>query len=341
MVKSTERRQTIYDLSQKLGIGVSTVSAVLNGTWVKRRISPATAELIFDRARQLNYVPNHHAKVLSKGSSGLVGLLIPNFDARLFAAVANAFELQVRGRNKFPIVISAGREPQREVETAEVLISYAIEGLIICGASDPDAIHKVCLKHNIPHVNIDLPGKKASSIISDNVRAGYCLAEAIVKSTRGHGRVADDIVYVGGLKNKASDDRIKGFESALDDAGVKSKSDRIHLIGYDVVKGRELFQKLFDKTGKLPGSIFIDGPPNYEALLGFLSQSRYPDFRNMVVGCFDLTSVASYSVLETWVIRQDAAAMVEQAVEYLYSSPAPAPVLTQVAPSLIPPARLG
>jgi hypothetical protein len=58
-------------------------------------------------------------------------------------------------------VVSAGRDPEKERETARTLISYAIDALVICGAADPDGVHDICSAAGLRHVNIDLPGTKA------------------------------------------------------------------------------------------------------------------------------------------------------------------------------------
>ena len=46
MSEHENKKATIYDLSVLSGSSPSTVSAVLNGTWAKRRISKSTADKI-------------------------------------------------------------------------------------------------------------------------------------------------------------------------------------------------------------------------------------------------------------------------------------------------------
>ncbi len=77
--------------------------------------------------------------------------------------------------------MSASRDPEEERETAETLISYAIDELFICGATDPDGLHELCVKAALPHVNIDLPGSKAPSVTTDNFEGGKMLTLAIVE----------------------------------------------------------------------------------------------------------------------------------------------------------------
>lgn len=72
----SRKKATIYDLSVLSGSSPSTVSAVLNGTWRKRRISQATAEAILQLADQHAYTANRQAQGLRHSRSGLVGLFL-------------------------------------------------------------------------------------------------------------------------------------------------------------------------------------------------------------------------------------------------------------------------
>ncbi|MGO6907921.1 LacI family transcriptional regulator, partial [Rhizobium ruizarguesonis] len=134
----------------------------------KRRIKEATAQLIQNLANEHGYTANLQARGLRSSRSGLVGLLLPVHDNRYFSSMAQSFEAQVRSRGQCPLVVSACRDPEEERQVVETLISYSIDELFIAGATDPDGVHKVCEKAGLKHVNIDLPGTLAPSIISDN-----------------------------------------------------------------------------------------------------------------------------------------------------------------------------
>ena len=138
------KKATIYDLSVLSGSSPSTVSAVLNGTWRNRRIADSTAQTILGLAEQHQYTTNLQARGLRRSRSGLVGLMLPVHDSRYFSSLAQTFEAHVRSRGQFPVVVSASRDPDEERRTAELLISYSIDELLIVGATDPDGVHDVC-----------------------------------------------------------------------------------------------------------------------------------------------------------------------------------------------------
>ena len=109
MTNVSRKKATIYDLSILSGASPSTVSAVLNGSWRKRRIKEATAQLIQNLANEHGYTANLQARGLRSSRSGLVGLLLPVHDNRYFSSMAQSFEAQVRSRGQCPLVVSACR----------------------------------------------------------------------------------------------------------------------------------------------------------------------------------------------------------------------------------------
>ncbi len=215
MSENEHRKATIYDLSMKSGASASTVSAVLNGTWRKRRISAETARKITLLAEELKYTANQQARALRSSRSGLAGLLLPVYDTRFFSSMAQTFEAQARQRSLLPVVVSGRRDPEEERRVVETLVAYSIDSLFIAGATDPDGVHRVCAAAGIPHVNIDLPGELASSVISDN-------REGARRVDRGHHRACpakrtaepDEVYMFGGRNDHASRERVIGFHAA-------------------------------------------------------------------------------------------------------------------------------
>ena len=64
---------TINDVAKKAGVGVSTVSKVMNNY---DNISEATKKKVWDAVEELNYIPNSIASALSSKSSRRVGLVV-------------------------------------------------------------------------------------------------------------------------------------------------------------------------------------------------------------------------------------------------------------------------
>lgn len=337
MKNGGRKKATIYDLSVLSGSSPSTVSAVLNGTWRKRRIKEATADLIRELAEKHQYTANRQAQGLRSSRSGLVGLLLPVHDNRYFSSMAQTFEALVRAKGRCPIVVSASRDPQEERETAETLISYSIDELFICGATDPDGLHDVCEKAGLKHINIDLPGTRVASVVSDNYRGGRMLTEAIIRQFSADRPLeADELYLFGGRNDHASRERIRGFRSVKRDLLGADPDDCIQTTGYSPNNTRAAFEAFHEKKGRLPRAFFVNSSINFEGFLRFMAGHPHETFSDMVVGCYDYDPFASFLPFPVIMIRQDTEGMLTKAFEVI-EDPRSQPQIHLVTPELIAP----
>lgn len=337
MEHQPKKKATIYDLSVLSGSSPSTVSAVLNGTWRKRRIKESTAELIRDLADQHQYTANLQARGLRSSRSGLVGLLLPVHDNRYFSSMAQSFEAHVRSRGQCPIVVSACRDPEEERRTVETLISYSVDELIVAGATDPDGVHAVCIGSGLKHVNIDLPGSKAPSVISDNYQGARMLTEAIIRHFSEDLKLGPDELYLfGGRDDHASRERIRGFR-AIKRELMQGNSDKcIEPTGYSPNMAQIAFERFYEREGKLPRGLFINSSINFEGLLRFMAQHPNEAFMDIVVGCYDYDPFGSFLPFPVIMIRQDIEGMITKAFEIMAES-RPSVQTYLIQPELVPP----
>lgn len=73
---STPGALTIRDIARIAGVAPSTVSAVINGRLQQARISAATAQRVREAIERLGYHPDHVARSLRRGTTGLIGLAV-------------------------------------------------------------------------------------------------------------------------------------------------------------------------------------------------------------------------------------------------------------------------
>src|SRR3954469_10900968 len=167
MVRAAGRKTTIYDIATAAEASAATVSLVLNGNWARYRIKKDTAHRILETARRLGYAVNLKARGLRLSQSGLAGMILPHYRNRFFAGLAEAFEAIARGRGLCPIVVSTHRNPENEVSVTETLLAQQVEFLFISGVHNPDPLNELCRSAGVRCVNIDLPGSRAPSVVSD------------------------------------------------------------------------------------------------------------------------------------------------------------------------------
>ena len=81
---------SIRDVAQKAGVGVGTVSRVINGSGY---VAEDTRKKIESAIRELEYTPNELARNLFKNRTGIIGVLVPDLDHPFFSAFARETEI--------------------------------------------------------------------------------------------------------------------------------------------------------------------------------------------------------------------------------------------------------
>ena len=81
---------TIKDVARRAGVGIATVSRALNGTGY---LSEESRVRIERAVKELNYIPNERARNLSRKRTGIIGVLIPDFQTPFYDALIRQIEI--------------------------------------------------------------------------------------------------------------------------------------------------------------------------------------------------------------------------------------------------------
>jgi len=331
------KKSTIYDLAQLAGVSASTVSAVLAGNWRERRIAEATATKVQRLARDRKYTINRQASGLRTSRSGLIGMIIPLHDNRFFSGMAQTFEKLARRRHLYPIVVSTLRDTQLEIETARTLISYRVESLIVAGATDPDSISEVCRSQGVAQVNVDLPGTRATSVISDNFWGAQQLTiELIAKSRPARANARNRPYFVGGLASDyATSRRIEGFSNAVRSKHGKVDADQVDACGYEPDLAEAHVAALHRRLNGLPRALFVNSTIALEGVVRFLKCLPPAELEQCTFGCYDWDPFASMLSFPLRMVRQNVDGLLERAFQVLDAGDDDRPELIEIRPILV------
>ena len=89
---------TITDVAKYAGVSVATVSATING---KKYVSPELRRKVTAAIRVLDYAPDAIARGLKKGTTNLIGLILPDITNPFFTDFVR-FSSEVRGSKAIP-----------------------------------------------------------------------------------------------------------------------------------------------------------------------------------------------------------------------------------------------
>jgi LacI family fructose operon transcriptional repressor len=332
-----KNKSTIYDLARLADVSATTVSAVLSGNWRARRIGEETAKRVLALASEHSFSINRQASGLRTSRSGLIGIIIPLHDNRFFSGMAQTFEKLARQRHLYPIVVSTLRDAQLELETVRTLISYRVECLIVAGATDPDAISDVCRSHGVAHVNVDLPGTKTTSVISDNFWGAQQLTDALIAKSKPLRSAARNRPYfVGGLAtDHATQRRIEGFSAAVRTKLGELRPDQVDACGYEPDLAEAHVAALYERLGGLPRALFVNSTIALEGVVRFLKTLPPGELEACTFGCYDWDPFAGMLAFPLMMVRQNVDGLMEQAFEVLDAGEPLKPRVIEIRPILV------
>lgn len=330
-----QKRTTIYDLAELAGTSASAVSAVLNGNWKKRRIGSQLAERITKLAEEQGYAVNMQASLLRREKSKIIGMIVPKYDNRYFGSIVETFETMARERGLFPIITCTGRDPELEIEAAREMLSYQVEWIISTGATDPDRVTDLCAAAGVRSLNLDLPGSKAPSVISDNFAGSRELTRRVlVNYERKLGRKSP-LLFIGGRgSDHNTSERIKGFVAAHVEMGIDVDAHHILACGYAPEKAEHALEALQTEEGGVPMGMFVNSTISLEGVMRWIIRSGHNGPMAPTLGCFDWDPFVALLCDDIEMVRQDVPAMLASVFDIIETGSATAS-LVQIPPVFV------
>ena len=205
---------TIYQVAERAGVSLSTVSRVLNG---KASVNKVLKERVEKAVKELNYRPNSVARSLANNRTDSVGVLVPELNAPFFGDLMQAVESTLRAADKH-VIISVGRNClETEKDAVEFLISRNCDALIMHAEalSDEYLLELNQSKLPVALVNRQVEGLPEACSSLDNEKGGYLATRHLLEL--GH----KDIAYISGPTDKCDASlRLEGHKRALSEAGL-------------------------------------------------------------------------------------------------------------------------
>lgn len=205
---------TIYQVAERAGVSLSTVSRVLNG---KASVNKVLKERVEKAVKELNYRPNSVARSLANNRTDSVGVLVPELNAPFFGDLMQAVESTLRAADKH-VIISVGRNClETEKDAVEFLISRNCDALImhVEALSDEYLLELNQSKLPVALVNRQVEGLSEACTSLDNEKGGYLATRHLLEL--GH----KDIAYISGPTDKCDASlRLEGHKRALSEAGL-------------------------------------------------------------------------------------------------------------------------
>ncbi len=221
----SDGRPTIADVAAKAGVGAITVSRALRRPEL---VSEGLRKLIDDAVRDLNYIPDLNARALASMRTDVLGVLVPSLSHTVFTDVLRGIYDGVDG-TKFKVQVANTRYDAGEEERLIAgLLRQKPSALIISGVDQSPRSRSMLEAAGCPIVQImDITDDPIQVVIGFGHRdAGRLMTEHLI--SRGY----KNIGFISGWMSDRSKERLYGYQSALEAAGLKEPSS-VHSVSRD------------------------------------------------------------------------------------------------------------
>jgi len=240
---------TIYQVAERAGVSLSTVSRVLNG---KTTVNQALKAKVEKAMLELNYRPNSVARSLATNRSDSVGILVSELNTPFFGELMQAVESILRAADKHVIITVGHNNLATEKDAVEFLISRNCDALIMHAEAMSDDFLTELNSSRLPIavVNRQIKGLSDGCIVLDNERGGYLATQHLI--SLGHKQIG----YISGPSDKQDANlRLAGHRRALNEVGITPSESLVYEGHYDEEDGKAGLLELLSRD--LPFSALV------------------------------------------------------------------------------------
>jgi DNA-binding LacI/PurR family transcriptional regulator len=289
---SADRRVTIADVAADAGVGIGTVSRVLNGS---DQVRESTLRAVLDSIDRLGYRPSHAAAALVRGTPHTVAILVahmtrPSAVVRVASALA---VLEEQGYDTIVCNVDSAAERDRHLEA--LLPTRRADGVLaICLPLSRDQLAQFA-RAGVALVSVDAVNPGVPQTVVDDVAGGRMAASHLIGL--GHRRIGfvGDMAFSrppAGLGFTSSAHRLRGYREVLAAAGIAAEPGLIRRGPHDTAIAAEQAAQLL-KSPAPPSAIFAASDTQAIGVLAAADRLgvAVPD-RLSVVGFDDIESAA-------------------------------------------------
>lgn len=194
-------KATMKDVAKMAGVGVGSVSRVINGEHVKETTRTRVEEAI----KVLDYQPDIYARGLKTNRTNTVALILPSVWHPFFAEFALSVESCLAAQNYKMYLCNSNGNAEKEREYIQMVQQNKVDGIIGITYSDIDQY----ISSNLPFVSIDRYfTEDVIYVTADNAAGGRLAVDELLKRGCRH------LAYIGGYQETPNEtkNRRKYFE---------------------------------------------------------------------------------------------------------------------------------
>ncbi|CAK8053576.1 substrate-binding domain-containing protein [Eupransor demetentiae] len=215
-----KQNATIYDVANKVGVSLATVSRVVNGN---TNVRASTKEKVLAAIDELGYQPNAVARGLASKKTTTIGVVMPDVTNLYYSELTRGIDDVANMYHYDVLVTNTDDDPVREVMAINNLATKQVDGIIFMGNELDQRVLKAIESVGVPVVlagSVD-PAGQLPSVNIDYVAAMHQITSQLLDN--GHEHVA---VVLGDFEHAINQEyRFAGYKRALEEHGHEVNRD--------------------------------------------------------------------------------------------------------------------
>lgn len=232
----------IYDVSEKAGVSIATVSRVLNGN---PNVSDKTRSKVLSVMSELGYTPNVFARGLGLGTIKTIGIMCSDSSDPYLANAIYYLERELRSNGYDAILCCTGTSLDTKKQYFDLLRSKKVDAIILAGskfielkAKDNAYITEASKEIPIMLVNGYLEGENIYSTLCDDRSATRDAAGQMIASG------CRNLLYLYSSHSYSGINKLQGYKDALAEHGLPVEETYIRQCPKDIRSAKELLLSL-------------------------------------------------------------------------------------------------
>lgn len=250
---------TIYDISEKAGVSIATVSRVLNGS---PNVSDKTREKVLDIIERYGYTPNAFARGLGLNTMRTMGIMCADSSDPYLAKAVYYIEQKLRANGYDSLLCCTGYAPETKAASMNLLITKKVDSVILVGSnfvhekeSENQYIADAAAQIPVMLLNADMDVPNVYSVLSDDFTSMYEATRQMLRNG------IDDVLYFYNSNSYSGKRKLAGFLAAMKEqspADCDSRTTFYHGSHEDVHAMAAHLKKLHDDGLIFHGVIAAD-----------------------------------------------------------------------------------
>ncbi|MCF0130012.1 MAG: LacI family DNA-binding transcriptional regulator [Pseudobutyrivibrio sp.] len=216
---------TIYDISQKAGVSIATVSRVLNGN---DNVKASTREKVLKVIEENDYTPNAFARGMGLGSMRTVGILCADSSDLFLAKAVYYLEQELQAHGYESLLCCTGYNQDSKKNYLDLILSKKVDSIILVGSNfiaEAEAENQYIMDAStqvpIMLLNAAFDYPNVYSTLCDDQAAVNDATASLINSG------VKDVIYLYDSYSYSGNKKLKGFKAALKENGINDPDSKV------------------------------------------------------------------------------------------------------------------